>query len=292
MPYFEDENGPPVEWRREIDFSLGNGMEVRGFAAIRAVGSTRNPGFALFRRGRVIEGSGEEGYRPEYVFGRGNSYESQRLFGELDVSGFDVSHTKNGFQWDENEEPFLQLLREHLDAKPSLLKQVNGYHPRRTKKEAADMARKASESAARTLEREAGAEITRLLDEPPAPPRPTHLDEQQLLVERAVEIPLRDTTWVVRIELTNDPGVGDWLQIADRDAESKGEKRTLTVLMSLNHPFTLQFGGASGENAEPFLRLALGVAIGEMIALDSGSPADLRRNLNELLRTVLSRPGL
>lgn len=292
MPYFEDENGPPIEWRREIDFPLGNGMDVRGFAAIRAVGSTRNPGFALFRRGRVIEGSGEEGYRPEYIFGRGNSFESQRLFGELDVSGFEVSHTKNGFQWDENEEPFLELLREHLDAKPSMLKQINGYHPRRAKKDAAEIARKAGESAARALEKDAGAEIARVQSEPPAPPRPAQLDQSPLLTERAVEIPFRDTTWIVRIELTNDPAVGDWLQIADRDSSSQGGKRTLTVRMSLSHPFTLQFGGASGENTEPLLRLALGVAIGEMIALDSGSPADLRRNLNELLRSVLSRPGL
>jgi hypothetical protein len=292
IPYFEDEAGPPIEWRREINFPLGNGMEVRGFAAIRAVGSTRNPGFALFRRGRVIEGSGEEGYRPEYIFGRGNSFESQRLFGELDVSGFEVSHTKNGFQWDENEEPFLELLREHLDAKPSFLKQINGHHPRRAKKDATEIARKVGESAALALEKDAGAEIARVQSEPPAPPRPTQLEAIPLLTERAVEIPFRDTTWVVRIELTNDPGVGDWLQIADRDADSQGGKRTLTVRMSLSHPFVLRFGGASGENTEPLLRLALGVAIGEMIALDSGSPADLRRNLNELLRAALSVPGL
>ena len=32
------------------------------------------------------------------------------------LEGFEVSHTKDGFRWDENEEPFLELLKEHLDS--------------------------------------------------------------------------------------------------------------------------------------------------------------------------------
>ena len=54
---------------------------------------------AGIRRGRLIEGSHEEGYRPEAVFGRSNSYRYQRLFGELELQGFEVSHTKDGFRW-------------------------------------------------------------------------------------------------------------------------------------------------------------------------------------------------
>jgi len=37
--------------------------------------------------------------RPEFIFGTGNSYRRQRLIGEIHLEGFEVSHTKDGFQW-------------------------------------------------------------------------------------------------------------------------------------------------------------------------------------------------
>ena len=76
----------------------------------------------------MIQGSGDDGYRPSVIFGASNSYRYQRVFGELHLDGFEVSHTKDGFRWDENEQPFLELLREHLDCEDlPLLKQAEGY---------------------------------------------------------------------------------------------------------------------------------------------------------------------
>ena len=100
-------------WRKEINFDLGNGLVVKGFAALRDPGNYARSGFALFRKNRLIEGSGEEGYRPALIFGTSgsSSYARLRLFGELHLEGFEVSHTKDGFRWDENEEPFVELLR-------------------------------------------------------------------------------------------------------------------------------------------------------------------------------------
>ena len=47
------------------------------------------------------------------------------------LKDFNVSHTKDGFQWDENEEPFLELLKEELNADPiPLLNQAEGYRVR------------------------------------------------------------------------------------------------------------------------------------------------------------------
>src|SRR6185503_7441804 len=90
-----------------------------------------NAGFALFRRNRVIQGSGDEGYRPEAIFGKSNSFRFQRLFGELHLEGFEVSHTKDGFRWDENEEPFLELLKKDLNSKPMpMLDQAEEYRVR------------------------------------------------------------------------------------------------------------------------------------------------------------------
>ena len=122
---FDDPEGDHKRWSKHIDFDFGGDLRAHGFLAIRAVGSTANAGLALFRRKRLIEGSGDETYRPRKIFGASNSYEYQRLFGELTLEGFDISHTKDGFRWEEHEDPFVELLREYADAEPlPLLRQA------------------------------------------------------------------------------------------------------------------------------------------------------------------------
>src|SRR5262249_37660842 len=127
-PFYKDETGFARQWRHEIDFDFGGGLRARGFAAIRERASTARAGLALFRRGRVIQGSGDEGYRPPKIFGQRNSFAYHDVSGELHLEGFEVTHTKDGFKWDDNEDVFLDFLREALttEAMP-LLQQANGY---------------------------------------------------------------------------------------------------------------------------------------------------------------------
>jgi len=102
VPRYDEPKGEDVYWKKEISFVIEDGMSVHGFVAIREKASTSEAGFALFRRGRVIEGSYDNGFRPDFIFGAPNSYRYQRVFGELHLEGFDVSFTKKGIKWDEN----------------------------------------------------------------------------------------------------------------------------------------------------------------------------------------------
>ena len=148
--------GQPVLWKKEINFDLGGGQKASGFAALRETASISSAGFALFRRNRVIQGSGDEGYRPEYIFKKANSFTYQRLFGELHLEGFDVSHTKDGFRWEDSEEAFLQLLEEHLDADPlPLLKQAEGHRVNPKPAELKRAAETATRLTADAIERDA-----------------------------------------------------------------------------------------------------------------------------------------
>ena len=152
---YSDPTSEPVLWHKEIDFDFGMGQKAHGFAALRARASTSLAGFALFRRDRLIEGSGDDTYRPEFIFGNTNSYRYQRLFGELHLEGFEISHTKDGFRWDENEDVFLELLKEHLEAEPlNLLDQAEGHRVRASRRELTRGADKATERTAAVIQRE------------------------------------------------------------------------------------------------------------------------------------------
>jgi hypothetical protein len=111
-PYYKEPRADELEWRKDIDFDFG----VKGFAALRDPGNYSRSGFSLFRRGRLIEGSGEDGYRPPAIFGTSgsSSYARLRLFGELHLSGFEVSHTKDGFRWTKTRSPFCSCSKSTL----------------------------------------------------------------------------------------------------------------------------------------------------------------------------------
>ena len=137
---YRDPDGPPVEWKKEIDIDLGDGKSATGFVAIREVANTRLAGLALFRRKRLIMGSADETYRPEDIFGRSNTYPYQRIFGEIHLKGFPVSHTKDGVKWEESEDEFLRKLRKVLsDEALPLIQQAREYRTRSGAKAAAEL---------------------------------------------------------------------------------------------------------------------------------------------------------
>ena len=292
QPYFKTPDRQPQTWRKDIIFDLGTDLKVRGFAAIREKASTKKAGFGLFRRGRIIQGSGDDGYRPPLIFGRSNSYRYQRLFGELHLDGFEVSHTKDGFRWDENEQPFLELLREHLDHEDlPLLKQAEGYRVRKATAELRDDAIKAVTGAADALGEGLPSVLPELTDAAPADTPEEEPPEQQKLASKIITLPFRGQTWEIEIELTNDPSESQWLVLSDTD-QSTGEIRRIDIRVSMAHPFMVRFAQDDSEDTDGLLRLAAGIAVSEVLARSAGvrKAGTVRRNLNELLMTALSGP--
>lgn len=297
-PFYKTSTDEPKLWRKEINFDFGLGLRAQGFAALREKGSTSGAGFALFRRGRLIQGSADEGYRPESIFGKSNSFTYQRLFGELELEGFEVSHTKDGFRWDENEEDFLDLLKEELKAEPvPLLEQAEGYRVRPKETELKTGAEVAVQKTAEIIQREAPPVLDQQFDEQPeSHPPPLQLPKATVASTREIIIELQGYTWQIILELSNDPAIGDWITISDQpkpqgDTSNKAVRR-LSVRLSLAHPFMDRFGGTEPERIEPLLRVAAAICLAEVTARASGvkSAGTIRRNINDLLRNALSRP--
>ena len=291
-PYFTDKKSPIKEWRKPIRFDFGNRLAVHGFAALRETANTAKAGFSLFRRGRVIQGSGDEGYRPSRIFGSSNSYRYQRLFGELHLEGFEVSHTKDGFRWDDNEQPFLELLREHLDTEElPLLKQAEGYRVRAAPTQLRSSARRAVDNTAQVLEMRLPQVIPAVVDAEPADTPAEEMPRTSTLAGRRFDIRFRDKKWTINIELTNDPAESQWLVVTDV-AQSHEQPRRLDIRVSMVHPFMVRFAQTDSEDVEALLRVAVAIALGEVLARDSGvrMAGTVRRNVNDILQEALAEP--
>lgn len=283
-PPASDPDGAPHLWRKEIDFDFGDDLKVRGFAALRQVGDTRRSGFALFRRGRIVQGSGDEGYKPDEVFGGANSFRRQRLFGELHLTGFDVSHTKDGFRWGDDEETFLDLLKEHLNEPPlALLRQADNYRAKPSRKALSQVASSAAASVADGVRGSLSSTVEEAQDAGPAMPTPAELpDRQTRLASETVDVTCRGEDWIVHIELNGDAGQRDWLEFSSRE---RGKAHTLRIRVSLAHPFMVRFANIDPEKVEALVRMAAAIAIAEALANDAGvtSASAIRRNVNKAL---------
>ncbi|MHB8618480.1 MAG: ATP-binding protein [Chloroflexota bacterium] len=294
--YFRSPEVEPVLWRKEIDLDFGQGLSARGFAALRQTASVSGAGFALFERRRLIQGSGDEGYRPERIFGKSNSYTYQRLFGELELVGFEVAHTKDGFRWGEDEETFLEFLQAKLDEAPTpLLAQAEGYRARPRLAEQKTSAEAALDSAARVIQQEAPAVLDRETNSPPdETPPPEDLPRVETVTSRVIDLEFSASPWRIELELTS-AAVRAWIELADQPSfiDVNGRRhRRIQARMSLAHPFMVRFAGTDPERIEGLLRVGAGLLLAETAARDGGvrSPGGVRLNLNDLLRDALSKP--
>ncbi len=289
-PYFREKNQPARLWRKDVAFDFGDGLSVHGFAALRETANTAKAGFSLFRRGRVIEGSGDEGYRPAAIFGSSNSFRYQRLFGELHLDGFEVSHTKDGFRWDENEQPFLELLREHLDSQElPLLKQAEGYRARPARAQLTNTATQAVSNTARAMEDNLPSALPDIADAPPVDTPDEEPPHAGTLARKEFNIRFRDKDWHISIELTEDSAESQWLVFSDVAASTE-QPRRLDIRVSMIHPFMVRFAQTDSEDVEALLRVAAALSLAEVIARESGvrHAGTIRRNVNDIIRSALS----
>ena len=81
-----------------------DGQTITGWGGILETGSRTNAGFSILQNNRVIQGW-PDGWRPYAIYGDArNDLINQRLVGEIHLDGFDVSHTKDGILWSNDQE--------------------------------------------------------------------------------------------------------------------------------------------------------------------------------------------
>ena len=127
-PWYNSDDSKKIEWKEDFDLEFGN-YSVKGYVALLEKMSTDvYNGLSLFRRGRVIVGSHDLKYRPRVLSGQKGGMLDKRLFGELELEGFDVSFQKGSFVQTQELETLLEMIADDLNSKPmSILKQGTHY---------------------------------------------------------------------------------------------------------------------------------------------------------------------
>jgi hypothetical protein len=300
-PYYKTPNKAPIVWKKRVSLKLSDRRSVEGFVAIREKGSTARAGLALFRRKRLIIGSADETYRPPEIFGAANSFTYQRLFGELHLTGFDVSHTKDGLRWEDTEEEFVRELRKSLQTTDMpILEQANNYRAKGIQRENRDNAARAMVHLGEEIEEDEGEQLICALEEierESNDPIPRDAIPAAKPVKRSredvhTEIPLRynGQDWRVNVVASYDDSMKSWYEITDFAEDAKQAPRELGIRMSMMHPFMDRYCDGSQLQTEAFLRIAVCLALGETVARDGGvkMAGVVRTNFNELLRLAFS----
>jgi hypothetical protein len=110
--FLRDEQGN--EYKQDFTFQIpsddGKAKTVTGwFGILGGSDSGRsNAGFVIMRHRRALRAHPEE-WRPELIFGDArNDLINQRITGEINMDEFEVSHTKDGIQWQGSDEDLIE----------------------------------------------------------------------------------------------------------------------------------------------------------------------------------------
>ena len=291
-PSFKDPEGLKIKWKKNIDIDLGHGKSATGFVAIRETASTRLAGLALFRRNRLVLGSVDETYRPQDIFGHTNSFPYQRLFGEIHLKGFHVSHTKDGVRWEENEEDFLRKLHQKLsDDDVPILRQAREYRTKKDVYDARQIASKAGHNVAAHFDNSISL-WDKSLDSAQIHNQSEVRTELPPLAEKECEkfqfnFNFRDESWIVTVELSYSDQDSDWLCIHSWPSIIDPEPRKVIIRIAMLHSFMTRYS-TDTDGFEAVLTIAAAMALSEVIATEQASnhPSSVRSLSNEILKNL------
>jgi hypothetical protein len=243
-------------YKRDILFDV-NGKVIMGWVGIlkQGEGGRIEAGFSVIQAKRVIHGW-PEAWRPTSIYGPfgTNDLVNQRLVGELELDGFEVSHTKDSIQWrGEEEEEVEKKLKEYVGDYRSIATKRRGGTDQRGPAEA-DIKIAVSE-----LEKE--LESPELVDQinlniNVVPPQQALIASRQKVIE---SIENTRTPTLQRVIQTTPPvtiKIFLGTDLSERDAyvyQEATRPTEIIVTINQNHPFwTTQLRGA--ESVLEYLR--------------------------------------
>jgi hypothetical protein len=266
------------EWVKSIKFMMSGGQSVEGFAGVRKEASTSLAGFSLFRRGRLIFGSDDETYRPFEIFGRSNDFRYQRIFGELHLSGFEVSHTKDGFNWADSEEELIDTLREKLKEPPlDLLMQAHKYRSRLSQnelrtpvlQEIKEIAKALNSPQAKKALKEKPQTAPLLFNMPNLGITPAETED---LIPKDFYVDVDNQKWLVRLIIDNTPSATDWIQLRHLEETAfQNADSGIEITLYVGHSVVANHIGPNLQSLGFMIRLAISLGLSKEKSTRAGA---------------------
>lgn len=292
-PFYTNISGNPIEWKKEINFSTGK-YSVNGFIAILNTMSTSEVnGLSLFRRGRVIEGSHDEKYRPKAICGQTGSPRYKRIFGELELEGFAVSFNKGSFQEQEDLEALMEAIQTEISVKDfDLYNQAEKYIKLRTPDDNIKVAKNIVSALKKTsnqINLKQGIELS--LIEIGNENIPIHNE----ILNRTVEtidshediIEIKGDKYKLKLEIITEKEITELYSIIMEDDELFA--KNVTYKINLAHPFFTRYEKLKNEeDYQPIISIIRSLVLAEIIAPSQGTKyaGNVRTNFNHFLRNI------
>jgi hypothetical protein len=250
-------------------------------------------GLSLFRRGRVIEGSHDEKYRPKAICGQMGSPRYKRIFGELELEGFAVSFNKGSFQEQEDLEALMEALQAEISAKEfDLYTQAEKYIKEKTQSDNTKVAKNIVNSLKKTTKhsnlKEKVETSLKEIDNKSIATQNEKLTKKAKTIDSHEDfIEIKDEKYKLKVELITEPSITDLYSLQIEDDELFAKK--ITYKINLAHPFFMRFERLkSEEDYQPIISIIRSLVLAEVIAPSQGSKnaGNVRMNFNHFLRNI------
>lgn len=277
-PYFKTPDGEDHLWIREIDFSMGI-YKAKGFIAILDKIKNGASGLVLMRRGRVIVGGDDERYFPSIIFGQVGSFRYRRLFGELELEGFEVTFNKNGIREEDDLYLFMEALRDELKADEfNILSQVDNYRQR-----GKEHYSKISKEIKRGLEkRNKPRQLSRQISEVESKVNnPSYIQDNEDKIRKATPLEHFNETfeyngrnYFLLIELVTESESDSLYSIETNESTITLTEDSISISCRINlaHAFFTRFDQfKKGKDYEPIIAIFKALTLAEIMAPNMGT---------------------
>lgn len=222
----------PIRWYKNIDFKFFGKYRAKGFIAIlKNIDSTKN-GIVLLRRGRVIVGEDANNrYFPKSLCGSVGTFRFKRIFGELELEGFEVTFNKNGIKETEDLEALMEALKGEIHQKNfDLYAQAEDYRLDEQAKQIKKIVR-AHETSKSKDKRYAPTIDVNKIDKTFNSDMP--VVEPASLGQYEDHFKVGETRYTMRVKFVNGADYRDLLWIDSRQKDNK----ILDCMINTGHPF-------------------------------------------------------
>lgn len=269
-PFVNTPDADPIHWKKNIDFRFGK-YRAKGFIALlKTMSSTQNR-IVLLRRGRVILGADTDGhYYSKDISGQSGSPRDKRIFGELELEGFDVTFNKNGLRDKENLEALFKALVSEIHSRDfDLVSQAQNYREDELRKAVNKLVKK-HESHSRTDKQPIKIEVR--LQTPKT--KGTQPKDENILNTYKDSYLIDGVMYTLNVTFVHDSHISDlfWLDI------SKSDEQILICNINIAHPYFKHFG----KPTEALIAILKTLAIAKFTTKQSGNDnvASLFHNFN------------